>query len=41
MLALLTPCEPPTRSIWHVISGVLSLAVLWAGVVVFAQWWMR
>ncbi|MDB5325772.1 MAG: hypothetical protein JWM57_1341 [Phycisphaerales bacterium] len=41
MLTLMTPCEPPIRSIWHLVSGVAVLAVLWAITVVAWQWLAR
>lgn len=38
MLTLMKPCESPARSIWHLVSGVVALAVIWAVGVVAWQW---
>lgn len=36
MLAMITPCESPTRSPWHLVSGVAVLMAAWTVVVAFA-----
>ncbi|HEX8325256.1 MAG TPA: hypothetical protein VF595_15250 [Tepidisphaeraceae bacterium] len=41
MLVLLTPCEPPKRSVWHFVSGVAVLSMAWTFAVVAFQWWTR
>lgn len=39
MHSLQSPCEPPAHSVWHLISGVIALSVLW-GIGVIAWHWL-
>jgi hypothetical protein len=41
MFTVQTSCEPPAHSIWHLVSGVAALAVLWAAGVIAFHWLMR
>lgn len=41
MLSLIKPCEPPAHSIWHLVSGMITLAAIWGAGVLSVQWLWR
>ena len=38
MVAMITPCECPARSPWHLVSGMAVLAGSWTALVAVGHW---